>query len=397
MNGSSKFLYRPLFLALGLLLAGANVYRTPRAATPPAVTVQRTPDGGIQPQVVKDSKGGVHLLFFKGDPGQGDLYYSKLPPGKSAFTPPLRVNRRPGTAIAVGTIRGGQIALGKGDRVHVAWNGSDRALPKRPKNSSPMLYTRMNDAGTAFEPERNLMRRTFYLDGGGTLTADAKGDVFVAWHAADPASKDEAGRKLWVAASRDEGKTFSPEVRANPAPTGACACCSVRAFTDRRGDVLLLYRAAKQNVHRDMTLLVSRDRGRTFSGRDVHPWDLNTCPMSSESFAEGPGGVYAAWETKSKVYFARVDPKTMRTSPPVAAPWHGKGQKHPSLAVNGRGEVLVAWTEGVGWQQGGDLAWQLYDRNGKPTREKGLLRGAVPIWGLVAAYTRPDGRMVVLY
>ena len=42
-----------------------------------------------------------------------------------------------------------------------------------------MLYTRLNDQGTAFEPQRNLMLRTFGLDGGGTVAADAAGNVYV--------------------------------------------------------------------------------------------------------------------------------------------------------------------------------------------------------------------------
>lgn len=41
------------------------------AAPGPEVRVVRVPDGGIQPQVVVDSKGTVHLLYYKGDGGAG--------------------------------------------------------------------------------------------------------------------------------------------------------------------------------------------------------------------------------------------------------------------------------------------------------------------------------------
>jgi hypothetical protein len=44
---------------------------------------------------------------------------------------------------------------------------------------SPMLYSRLNDAHTAFEPERNVMTRTFGLDGGGTIAADPVGNVYI--------------------------------------------------------------------------------------------------------------------------------------------------------------------------------------------------------------------------
>ena len=47
----------------------------------------------------------------------------------------------------------------------------------------PMLYTRMNVAGNGFEPERNVIRTRYGLDGGGSVAADVDGNVWVAWHA----------------------------------------------------------------------------------------------------------------------------------------------------------------------------------------------------------------------
>ena len=89
------------------------------------VEVVKTPDGGIQPQAVADGRGTVHLLFFRGDPMHGDLFYAKRNPGQTGgFLLPIRVNSEAGSAIATGTIRGGQIALGPKGKVHVAWNGS---------------------------------------------------------------------------------------------------------------------------------------------------------------------------------------------------------------------------------------------------------------------------------
>ena len=38
------------------------------------VTLMRTPDGGIQPQVAVDRKGALHLIYFKDDPAAGDIF-----------------------------------------------------------------------------------------------------------------------------------------------------------------------------------------------------------------------------------------------------------------------------------------------------------------------------------
>src|SRR5262249_53741325 len=140
-----------------------------------------------------------------------------------------------------------------------------KALPKGPRNPSqpadspyngiPMLYTRLNDAGTAFEPQRNLMRHTYALDGGGSIAADAAGNVYVAWHAQDGSGEGEAGRRLFVARSTDDGKIFSSETPVYNEPTGACACCGTRTFADGQGRVYVLYRSATAKVNRDMYLL----------------------------------------------------------------------------------------------------------------------------------------------
>jgi len=103
------------------------------------VTLMRTPNDGIQPQVAVDQKGVLHLIYFKGDPGAGDIYYVRNAPGMAEFSKPIRVNTIPGSAVAVGSVRGAQIAIGKGGRVRVAWLGSGTAQPRGPNNATPML------------------------------------------------------------------------------------------------------------------------------------------------------------------------------------------------------------------------------------------------------------------
>jgi hypothetical protein len=362
----------------------------------PEVTVLRVPDKGIQPQVAVDGKGTVHLIYYSGDPAHGDIFYVRSEAGGDKFSRPLRVNSVAGSAIAIGNIRGAHLALGKNGRVHVAWNGSEKAEPKAPGNAAPMLYTRLNDEGTAFEPQRNVIQAAVVLDGGGSLAADGAGNVYVTWHAPAPGEKGEGKRCVWVARSSDDGKTFAAEKRANADPTGACGCCGLRAFADSKEAVYVLYRTAREDVHRDMYLLASSDKGEHFRGDKVQEWQVTTCPMSSEAFAEGAGGVLAAWETDGQVYYCRIDPATGKRSPPVAAPGRAKGRKHPALAVNARGETLLVWTEGMGWDRGGAVAWQVFDKDDKPTGASGRADG-VPTWSLVAAFARPDGSFTILY
>ncbi|HET9320197.1 MAG TPA: hypothetical protein VFO27_10480, partial [Bryobacteraceae bacterium] len=201
---------------------------------------------------------------------------------------------------------------------------------------------------------------------------------------------------VWMARSTDDGATFERERPVWDRTTGACGCCGLKAFADRSGALYVLYRSATEVVHRDIYLLISRDQGHTFEGADISKWNVGSCVMSSESFAESSVGVLAAWETEKQAYYGRVDAASGKMSPPVGAPGTSANRKFPTVAGNAEGETLFAWTEGMGWKKGGSLAWQIYDKSGKPTAEQGKVDG-VPVWSLVAAFSRRDGGFTVVY
>ena len=379
--------------AIALLFASLNL-----ATAAPSVSLIRTPDGGIQPQAALDEQGTVHLIYYKGEAGGGDVFYVKRAATAGEFSKPIRVNRQPGSAIAAGTIRGAQLALGKNGRVHVVWNGGKGATKVNlgGQDVTPLLYTRWNDAGTAFEPERNIITYAGGLDGGSSVAADGQGNVYVAWHGSAPDNQDkEAGRAVFVSRSTDEGKTFSREKAAAPTKTGACGCCGMRAFADSQGAVYILYRAATDMMGRGETLLVSRKPGADFEVAYSHPWKAMTCPMSSASLTESESGVLGAWETGDNVFFASVDPKTMQVTRPTS-PMAGLKRKHPVAVANAKGETLLVWTEGTGWAKGGSVAWQLFDPSGTAAGEKGRAPG-VAVWSLPTAFANADGNFVIVY
>jgi hypothetical protein len=258
-----------------------------------------------------------------------------------------------------------------------------------------MLYTRLNDAGTGFEPERNLMQHTFALDGGGSVAADESGNVYVGWHGNTiDGPLGEVGRRVWVARSNDGGATFSPEAPMSSETTGACGCCGLRLFAGRDTQLYALFRSATNEVHRDIYLAASKGGGASRE-RLVHPWNINACPMSSMAFAGTKRGILSAWETEEQIYFSRIDPATLQVSEPTSVPGSAPRRKHPSLAVNERGEALLVWTEGTGWNKGGALAWQVFDASGQPLSESGRV-DSVPVWSFGAAIATPSG-FVVLY
>lgn len=389
---------RKAALALGATLTSFAADK----GTPGRIRFYRVPNGGIQPQVALDARGTLHLVYYTGETHHGDLFYARSNDGGASFSSPLRVNARD-SAIAAGTIRGAQLALGKAGRVHVAWNGSRNDGPLNfdsGERGAPMLYARLNDSGDAFDPERDLIRHSFGLDGGGSIAADLNGTVYVTWHgigdseAEGTGKEGEARRRVWITKSQDDGKSFSREAKACAQETGACGCCGMKTFAARNGDAFALYRSATESVHRDIYLLSSKDHGTSFQGKLLHKWNINACPMSSMDFGQNANKIVVAWETGGQVYWTRITAGT--TGDPIGAPGEGKGRKHPRLAVKEKGEVLLVWTEGTGWQKGGSLAYQLYDTAGRPTAEANLLPG-IPAWSFAAAVSAPDGGFSVLY
>ncbi len=383
--------YFPPSLVLTALLA---VSLNSLAAT--TVDVVRVPDGGIQPQAVVDQAGTLHLIYFKGDPANGDLFYVNRPAGDGEFSAPMPVNHIEGSSVALGTIRGAHLALGRNARVHVAWMGSGRTAAKGKGKypEAPMFYTRLNEEGSTFEPERNVITRTGGLDGGGSVAADSQGNVYVAWHGRAPdAAEGEAGRAMFVARSSDDGRTFESETQANPKPTGSCGCCGMRAFVDARDNLHLLYRTATP-LSRDMMLLTSSDHARTFKETPINRWFTQSCPMSSSVMISSPQGILLSTETSDHVEWNSLTADGLVLGQPTSV--SPAKAKHPSMATNPIGEVLVTWAEGAGWGQGGTLKWQLFDAQGKPVASPAP-EAEVPTWSFPTAVHLANDRFLVIY
>jgi hypothetical protein len=362
----------------------------------PQVRVVRCPEGGVQPQAVVDSSGKVHLIYLKGEDGKSDVFYVASGDGGQNWGKPLRVNSQAGAAIATGTVRGAHLAIGKGDRVHVAWMGSSVALPKGPGDATPMLYARLNEAGDGFEAQRNVITSAPGLDGGGSIAADLAGNVYVAWHAPTPGLKGEENRRVWLAVSKDEGRSFAAETPMLTDPTGACGCCGMRLGIDGKGELFALYRAANAET-RDIYLLEPAGAGR-FAPQKLETLAIKTCPMSTASFARSADRMLAAWETGGQISFAAIERgNENKVGAPIPAPGKGNNRKHPSLAINKNGEVLLAWSEGTAWKRGGTVHWQVYDASLKPIAAAAGMQKGLVAWSLPSGFATGDGGFVIVY
>jgi hypothetical protein len=249
----------------------------------------------VQPQVAVDKSNIVHLIYLTGDPAHAKIAYTRSSDGGATWAKPVQVNNHLGSAVAIGTVRGPHLAAGRNGRVHVAWMGSSIAQPKAPDGASPMLYSRLADDGAAFEPQRNVITAHSGLDGGASIAADEAGNVFVAWHAPDHRPGTEQDRRVWVARSTNDGKSFAPEICISDPATGACGCCGMRIFA-ADGKLLALYRGASEQVNRGMYLIDATSDLTEAHDRLIDQMTIGMCVMSTASLARSSSGILAAWE-----------------------------------------------------------------------------------------------------
>ena len=334
------------------------------------------------PRAVVDTGGTVHLVYVQGGTTAANLFHATRAPGEPGWSEPQQVNSRAFSVSGVGPIDGAQLALGADQRLHVVWLQTEPAR---------FFYTRSRADGSGFETQHDLSTgEQGALEAGPAVAADRGGNVYVFWHAG---ADEDARRRVYLTVSRDGGATFEPPRPVSQATEGACACCGLAAVSDPGGAVHVSYRGAGDNVRRGQRLLTSTDHGRTFSDRLVDPWELGACPVSTTNLFAGPAGLTAAWETQGQVYFADVDRLDAVRSPLGKARFR---RKNPAVAVDPRGDALLAWGDGPGFSFGGSLHWQRFDGTGRPVGEPGGGAGMI-IGGSTLAAVVQDGRFLVIY
>jgi hypothetical protein len=120
--------------------------------------------------------------------------------------------------------------------------------------------------------------------------------------------------------------------------------------------------------------------------------------MSSAAIAEINGATFGAWETQEQVRFGRLDNLTAPGQPLLIAPtMRSDSRKHPVLAANSHGQIILVWTEGTGWQKGGALAWQVFDRLGSPMPDSAGRVEGVPAWSFAGVFANSDDGFTILY
>jgi hypothetical protein len=101
---------------------------------------------------------------------------------------------------------------------------------------------------------------------------------------------------LYLACSRDQGRTFERNVRV---AGNICPCCRA-AIGFSKGNALAVWRSVEEGDIRDISVSISSDRGRRWSEPKVvarDNWKINGCPHAGPTIASAGDRTYIAWLT----------------------------------------------------------------------------------------------------
>ncbi len=386
--------YRQVIVLCSIILIGSGI----SLAKGPAVTFEKTPHGGIQPQAIADASGTVHLLYYKGQPREGNLFYARRAKGRKNFSAPLKVNSIVGSACCVGSIFRARMALGQDGIVHVLWNGSfgfvrkqweKKGKQRTPEEFTYLFYARLADDKKSFRTQTNLNRNTFGLDGNGSITTDRKGEINVFWHAR---VKGRPDRMVFRVRSTNNGNSFSAETPITRRPLGVCECCTLEAFTSSKGRLYVAYRTAEK-TSRNVVIFSSDKPDSRFSEVHRHRWNIVACPASTFAFAEDDRRVYAAWETEGHIFVKDI----LSAARAVNVSSASKSGKYPSIAMNAKGDRLITWSTETGWEKGGYIQYQVTDRDGAVSSGSNRPRHFPAAHSFSSSCGLPSGNFVVFY
>jgi Neuraminidase (sialidase) len=270
---------------------------------------------GQMPNLTKDKKNNLHLVYGNGD----SIMYSLSTNGGKTFSPPELVAALPG--LAASHMRGPQIAA------------TSEGLSAIASNSSGDIFSFvMDEKGKWSEMARVNDADTVAKEGLMALSADGP-NAFAVWLDL----RGNGHNKIFGARSNDGGKTWSKNFLIYSSPdSSVCECCKPSILIN--GDHVYVMFRNWLNGNRDLYLIHSSNGGNSFEEAQKlgeGSWQLDGCPMDGGAFALTKSGrAETVWKRRDNIYACEPGKPEVRI---------GEGRNCTMEIVNGKN--VYAWTE----------------------------------------------------
>lgn len=273
---------------------------------------------GKQPTLTVDKNNNLHVVF-----GQGkEIFYTISKDNGSTFSTPEKVGEQ--DKLALGATRGPQI-ISTDNYIVIAAADHRGAI---------MAYRLRHGESQWSRPVNILKRDSTAKEGFVVLAAGKQDHVYAAWLDLRLGKQNN----IFSSYSTDGGKAWSENKLVYAAPGGGvCPCCRPSITADKKGNVYVMFRNELDGA-RDLYLARSKDSGKTFAPAQklgTGTWMLKQCPMDGGAVSIGPkGNVGTTWRRENAVYYAEPGKTEIKI---------GEGRASV-LVKNSRGNYL-AWQQ----------------------------------------------------
>jgi len=251
-----------------------------------SVTIINVIGKGSQPQVSKDNRGWVRIVFGSKD----SIFCAVSTDQGSTFSRPVLVARVPG--MHLGMSRGPQIASSANYSIITAMDRSGNIHWFRCSNSS----RQWNDMGYINDVKGSSP------EGLMSIASDGSDNFYAVWLDIRTGKQNQ----IYFSSIAGSAIGWSKNEMVYQSPDGhVCECCKPSIAVE--GTAVGIMFRNWLNGSRDLYLLQSSNKGKSFRPAQKlgsGTWKLNGCPMDGGGITIDPsGGIHTAWQRDGLVYY----------------------------------------------------------------------------------------------
>ncbi|UCE74295.1 MAG: exo-alpha-sialidase [Methanomassiliicoccales archaeon] len=289
-----------------------------------------------KPSIAVESPSIIYITWMDNRNGNYDIYFAKSTDGGNTFSVNKKVNDDVGNE---GQYEPSMIVDNSGI-IYIAWTDNRNG-------NYNIFFAKSTNGGNTFSANKRVDDDDI-ADAGQyepSLAVDSGGNIYIAWM-----DNRNGNYDIYFTKSTDGGNTFSADKKIND-DVGSAYQSSPSIAVDGAGNIYITWRD-NRNSDSDIYFANSMNGGNTFSGNKRVIDDVSGAHQTAPSIAvDSASNIYIVWEDKRNgnydIYFAKSTNggNTFSVNKKVNDDSGNEKQRNPSIAIEGMGNIYIVWTD----------------------------------------------------